>query len=103
VSKRYVVVQETIEDITYWSDSMVTLNWIKKGEWRAFVGIRVNEICQLSDANKWCLINSADLISKGCLLKEYVALKWWEVPSWLRSEPSKWPHIRTCRFYAVTV
>jgi len=52
-----IVVRETgIEDITYWSDSMVTLNWIKKGEWRAFVRICVNEILQISDAKKWCFV-----------------------------------------------
>ncbi|GFX05906.1 uncharacterized protein TNCV_1785391 [Trichonephila clavipes] len=40
--------------ITYWSDSMVALHWIKNnGEWSIFVSNRIKEIARISSPENW--------------------------------------------------
>ncbi|XP_045541882.1 uncharacterized protein LOC123723347 [Papilio machaon] len=80
-------------DLNMWSDSMITLGWIKgnPGKWNKFVGIRVSEIRNLTVPEKWNYVksseNPADIISRG---SEPNALQenklWWEGPLWLKKQ-----------------
>lgn len=69
--KRALNVQ--IDKTFYFSDSEVTLAWIRgeSNRWKIFVANRVKEICQLSDKNDWRYVpskeNSADCASRGLL------------------------------------
>ncbi|XP_045451223.1 uncharacterized protein LOC123660165 [Melitaea cinxia] len=79
-----------------WSDSGVALCWIKRElPWNTFVGNRVKEIRQNSNANNWHHIpgteNWADLASRGCNARHLLEVRWWEGPSWLLQQPDMWP------------
>ncbi|GFY69752.1 integrase catalytic domain-containing protein [Trichonephila inaurata madagascariensis] len=55
----------------FWSDSMVTLFWLRdKGDWSVFVANRIKETKLLFPKSDWHHIpgnmNPADLISRGC-------------------------------------
>lgn len=74
----------------YWSDSTITLAWIKGNcaRWKTFVANRAAEIQNLSDVNDWHHINSkdnpADLISRGVNPKVLEdSTLWWQGPPWL--------------------
>lgn len=76
-----------IEKTFYFSDSEVTLAWIKgdANRWKVFVANRVTEICQLSDKNDWRYVaskeNSADCASRGLLPEQLVNFElWWHGP-----------------------
>ena len=69
-----LIVQEMdlpIERIKYWSDSTLTLQYIKntKHRLKVFVANRVSEILETSDADQWSHvpgnINPADLLTRG--------------------------------------
>ncbi|XP_045541485.1 uncharacterized protein LOC123722983 [Papilio machaon] len=80
-------------DLNMWSDSMITLGWIKgnPGRWNKFVGIRVSEIRNLTVPEKWNYVKSSEnpavIISRG---SEPNALQenklWWEGPLWLKKQ-----------------
>ncbi|XP_025997375.2 uncharacterized protein LOC113005723 [Solenopsis invicta] len=82
----------------YWSDSTITLAWIKSPprKWSTFVAKRVSAIQDTSDPNDWyhvdSLHNPADIISKGMapalLLKSEL---WWKGPPWLSRDTTEWP------------
>ncbi|XP_048506918.1 uncharacterized protein LOC125500006 [Athalia rosae] len=82
----------------FWSDSTITLAWIK-GEpcqWKTFVANRVSEIQNLTDSHAWRHVksedNPADVISRGIdpqLLEGTTA--WWQGPTWLSEGPEHWP------------
>ena len=82
----------------FWSDSTITLNWIKShpSKWHTFVANRVSDIQTHSDLNEWFHVrshdNPADLLSRGMtsstLAESYL---WWHGPSWLSQDNSKWP------------
>ncbi|XP_064476586.1 uncharacterized protein LOC135390691 [Ornithodoros turicata] len=82
--------------IHLWSDSTVTLHWIKGNadRWKQFVANRVSEIQQLTDPVNWshCLgkENPADLLTRGqrpdALLRSQV---WWNGPQWLQIPQSQ--------------
>ncbi|XP_018400322.1 PREDICTED: uncharacterized protein LOC108777840 [Cyphomyrmex costatus] len=84
-------------DWTYlWSDSTITLAWIKgePSRWVQFVANRVTEIQQLTMQAKWSHVNSkenpADIISRGTnptYLK--TCHLWWNGPDWLKTKD--WP------------
>ncbi|KAK9736285.1 Pao retrotransposon peptidase [Popillia japonica] len=81
-----------------WSDSTITLCWLKKSSrsFKTFVSVRVAEIQELTVGCKWNHINSsqnpADLVSRGVnpldLSKNEL---WWKGPSWLSSLTDAWP------------
>jgi len=81
----------------FFSDSTITLSWIKSSprRWSTFVANRVSAIQDISDTNGWHYVDSAsnpaDIISRGMpptlLLK---ATLWWKGPTWLSREMSEW-------------
>ncbi|GFU50040.1 putative RNA-directed DNA polymerase from transposon X-element [Nephila pilipes] len=61
--------------ITYWSNSMTALWWIREhGEWSIFVSNRVKEIRKLTSLEQWKHVpgnkNPADIVSRGCSPKQ---------------------------------
>ncbi|KRY58771.1 hypothetical protein T03_7489 [Trichinella britovi] len=90
-----------VERCVHWSDSAITLCWIKgdPGRWKPFVANRVREIQQLSSPDSWkhCPTdeNPADLLSRGCsphrLSSENL---WWKGPKWLLAAEASWPDLQ---------
>lgn len=77
----------------YYSDSEITLAWIKGDptRWKTFVANRVAKIHEYSDANSWRYINTkanpADFGSRGLLPSQLLGNKlWWEGPSILLND-----------------
>ncbi|XP_035206868.1 uncharacterized protein LOC118181786 [Stegodyphus dumicola] len=74
--------------VFFWTDSKITLYWIKGStkRWKSFVANRVNEIQSLSDTSAWAHCpgkqNPADLLSRGVsadiLLNSDI---WWHGPN----------------------
>lgn len=91
----------------FWSDSMVTLHWIKAppNSWQTFVGNRTSEIQILTHGHKWKhvkgLDNPADLVSRGMLPNDFVNNAFWlNGPSWLQEEETNWPEQSNTLFLA---
>jgi len=83
----------------YWSDSLVTLGWIRgdPNRWRPFVRNQVQSIRKFSNTEWWrhCpgLENPADLASRGAPAHALVESKlWWHGPAWLTEGESEWPN-----------
>ncbi|XP_011694052.1 PREDICTED: uncharacterized protein LOC105453628 [Wasmannia auropunctata] len=86
--------------IYYWSDSTITLSWIRSvpRRWSTFVANRVRTIQDISDPSDWYYVDSAhnpaDIISRrmppSSLLK---ADLWWKGPTWLSQDTANW-HIQ---------
>ena len=84
--------------ITYWSNSLVALGWIRgePNRWRPFVKNQVETIQSVSKKEWWrhCpgLQNPADLASRGAPAPALVNSQlWWNGPEWLKLEEEKWP------------
>lgn len=82
----------------FWSDSMVTLHWIKTSPHKllVFVANRVSGIQEKTKGIEWRHVrtndNPADHVSRGLTPKEFVDnSQWKEGPSWLNQEESSWP------------
>lgn len=82
----------------YWSDSKITLSWIKStcNRWQVFVANRISEIQSLTSPNDWHYVNTtenpADLLSRGIEPKTLLECNlWWEGPSWLSLSSDLWP------------
>ncbi|KAI8432406.1 hypothetical protein MSG28_004803 [Choristoneura fumiferana] len=81
----------TIHKKTFWSDSTITLGWIKTQPklLKTFVCNRINEIHELTNRNSWRHVptemNPADMASRGVdpshLLNSSL---WWEGPDFLK-------------------
>ena len=85
-----------VERITYWTDSMTVLAWLRRDmQWSTFVWNRVNEIRSMSDIGDWRYVptqlNPADLPSRGCNSSQLKETEWWLGPHWLRESESNWP------------
>ncbi|XP_042145402.1 uncharacterized protein LOC121835341 [Ixodes scapularis] len=85
-------------EVSYWSDSMITLGWIKGTtvKWKPFVCNRVTEIQASSDRSSWhhCPgnLNPADLMTRGKTVVQLSAHKgWWFGPNWLVGDRRDWP------------
>ncbi|XP_055855978.1 uncharacterized protein LOC129919155 [Episyrphus balteatus] len=83
----------TDEKINAWSDSMITLAWIREqpSKWTTFVSNRVGEIQRLTSCDMWKHIptdhNPADLASRGVSPSSLGAQNlWWTGPSFLREK-----------------
>ncbi|XP_076377783.1 uncharacterized protein LOC143259436 [Megalopta genalis] len=87
-----------INSIRYWSDSTVTLTWLKQSpsRWNTFVANRVSEIQVLSDSEHWYHVasqdNPADMISRGTAPSFLASADiWWAGPAWLSMDCKHWP------------
>ena len=88
--KEALQLELSITDINCWTDSKVTLFWIKgeEKEWKQFVQNRVNEIRSLVTASSWRHCNGkdnpADIPSRGLNPVELSKCTlWMEGPKWL--------------------
>ncbi|XP_026744656.1 uncharacterized protein LOC113505989 [Trichoplusia ni] len=87
-------------EISCWTDSMITLGWIR-GEphrWQTFVANRVSEIKRLVPNAQWNHVisvdNPADIVSRGIDPEKLInRALWWNGPQWL--ETDKMPITRT--------
>ncbi|GFW74544.1 integrase catalytic domain-containing protein [Trichonephila clavipes] len=82
--------------ITYWSDSLVALHWIKNNEeWSIFVSNRIKEITKISSPENWRHVpgrmDPADVLSRGCSPRYLLESKWFEGPEWLLEDAITWP------------
>lgn len=85
-------------NIFLWSDSTITLHWIRSSsrKWPVFVANRVGEIQRITEASQWRHVSSgdnpADVLSRGCdpqtLMK---ASTWWHGPRFLTHDEVSWP------------
>lgn len=92
------LIQKTVEalaiteiQIFAWSDSMITLGWIKgnPSQWKSFVANRVSEIQDNVPTNHWNYVsttdNPADLITRGVKPQKLKNNRmWWNGPDWLQ-------------------
>lgn len=81
-----------------WTDSMVTLAWIRSSphRWNTFVSNRVSHIQSKISPNLWHHVvskdNPADCASRGLLPSELLNHPlWWTGPPWLAASYSTWP------------
>lgn len=81
-----------------WTDSMITLAWIKSdaNRWRTFTANRVSNIQRHSHAVNWRYIptkeNPADIISRGMHASELVKnTLWWKGPTAIQKDEIYWP------------
>ncbi|KAJ0178490.1 hypothetical protein K1T71_006313 [Dendrolimus kikuchii] len=78
-------------NIYAWSDSTVTLAWLRgePSRWTTFVSNRVSEILTTMDREQWHHVNTkhnpADCASRGMPASELINHKlWWHGPEWLK-------------------
>ncbi|XP_054001602.1 uncharacterized protein LOC128888603 [Hylaeus anthracinus] len=97
---RYVsdTLQVQLKATHLWTDSNVTLTWIKSqpGRWKEFVRNRVSQIHELAPDAQWRHVpgtsNSADCASRGISTDQLEKLNlWWEGPHWLTQPTEHWP------------
>lgn len=81
-----------------WSDSTVTLNWIRTQphKLKTYVANRVSQIQEWIPITAWSHVpshqNPADCASRGIFPQDIVDHKlWWSGPQWLLSDQDKWP------------
>lgn len=87
-----------IDSVTAWSDSSITLAWIRTPPYRlkVFVANRVADIQEKVPPSLWSHIaspqNPADCASRGIAPSELrLHPLWWNGPPWLQSPSSQWP------------
>ncbi|XP_046746410.1 uncharacterized protein LOC124411360 [Diprion similis] len=81
-----------------WTDSQVTLSWIKAhpSRWKDYVRNRVTKIQELTEGTQWRHIagtsNPADCASRGITTDqlEHHPL-WWSGPPWMTQPEDSWP------------
>lgn len=85
-----------------WTDSMVTLGWVKGKLERSklFVKIRVTEIRQLTRSQIWRFCpgeqNQPDLVTRGATITKLKESElWWDGRTWLNLNPIAWPTMVT--------
>ncbi|XP_061719287.1 uncharacterized protein LOC133526611 [Cydia pomonella] len=88
----------SVDRIFAWSDSSVTLTWIKScpSRWKTFVANRVSHIQDVIPPDSWHHVrttdNPADCGSRGLLPQDLVSQTcWWSGPDWLRHPTESWP------------
>ena len=81
-----------------WSDSAISLQWIKNTEvrWKTFIENRVQEIRENTDPVQWRHCpgshNPADVSSRGTNATTLKSSSlWWGGPEWLQEPENKWP------------
>jgi len=98
VAKVAESVSLTSVQVSLWSDSTITLNWIASPSrrWSVFVANRVGEIQRLTEIETWRHVassnNPADLLSRGLSPPDLTdASLWWHGPAFLQSREELWP------------
>jgi hypothetical protein len=93
-----VEIRQKIDQITFWSDSTTVLRWINSSHYRfhIYVGNRIGEILELSDAHQWRYVptaqNPADDVSRGIAAAEFSTNhRFYKGPSFLYNPPESWP------------
>ncbi|XP_044591450.1 uncharacterized protein LOC123269679 [Cotesia glomerata] len=88
--------------INLWTDSAVTLAWIKSPaiRWKTFIRNRVGKIQETLRDVSWKFIpgkqNPADCASRGIpTLKLKQHALWWHGPTWLHEPESSWPTVES--------
>ena len=76
-----------------WTDSMVTLSWIKgePSRWKTFVANRAREILKLTSPDQWSHCpgkgNPADLLTRGIYAEQLISsAQWLHGPDWLSEQ-----------------
>ncbi|XP_064470382.1 uncharacterized protein LOC135385136 [Ornithodoros turicata] len=89
---------QTEFDYVCWTDSLITLHWIKgsASRWKTYVANRVRQIHELTSPERWRHCpgeeNPADFLTRGIKGHELRDCEvWWKGPRWL-SQPDLWPH-----------
>ncbi|XP_064629292.1 uncharacterized protein LOC135488580 [Lineus longissimus] len=87
-----------IDRVTMWTDSTVTLAWIRKPShvWKTFVANRVEEIQTTWEPELWRHCpgedNPSDLLTRGLPAEDLVNREeWWSGPHWLPLSTDMWP------------
>lgn len=87
-----------IQSAYFWSDSTVTLEWLRSppNTWKTFIANRVSEIQTTTQGGKWNHIrgiqNPSDLITRGMKVQDFIQSDLWHHgPSWLRFPSQDWP------------
>lgn len=82
----------------YWSDSTITLTWIRASPhlFKTFVSNRVSQIQSITDPNDWHYVNTkqnpADILSRGMAPASLINNKlWWYGPNFLAMDRCDWP------------
>ncbi|XP_076661047.1 uncharacterized protein LOC143364788, partial [Halictus rubicundus] len=90
--------QIEFKQIRFWSDSTITLHWIRTPPHllKTFVANRVNEIQTAVHSDNWFHIatadNPADFVSRGQLPSQLIQNTIWKFgPHWLALDESHWP------------
>ena len=88
-----------LNSVTCWTDSMVTLHWIRKpsSTWKMFVANRVGEIQAAWDPVYWRHCpgkdNPSDLLTRGSTAEDLQHYDlWWSGPDWLQQTRQHWLH-----------
>ncbi|GBL80166.1 hypothetical protein AVEN_29148-1 [Araneus ventricosus] len=94
-----------ISRVYLWSDSLISLHWIKgaASKWKPFVSNRVIEIQSNTDLANWHHCsgkdNPADYISRGASAERLMNSSIWiHGPEWLRQKEENWPKGSDCKF-----
>ncbi|KRY07195.1 hypothetical protein T12_10619, partial [Trichinella patagoniensis] len=82
--------------VVCWTDSQIALRWIQGDSyrWKPFVGNRVESISilELTDAPTAHCRQPADILTRGCRMKDLVSNNlWWHGPHWLTKCEDAWP------------
>ncbi|XP_062533336.1 uncharacterized protein LOC134202324 [Armigeres subalbatus] len=87
----------TIANSYFWSDSTVTLEWLRSPPytWSTFVANRVSEIQITTQGSRWHHVagkqNPADLITRGMKVDDFLnSSLWHRGPSWLGRPETEW-------------
>ena len=90
--------QMSMESVTFWSDSMNVLWWIRgrSRQFKPFVANRVGEIQQYSSPAQWRHVptdqNPADFVSRGSRVEDLAKSSfWWTGPTFLHGDSANWP------------
>ncbi|XP_058813142.1 uncharacterized protein LOC131677376 [Topomyia yanbarensis] len=82
----------------FWSDSTVTLEWLRSPPytWNTFIANRVSEIQTSTHGSHWNHVkgkrNPADLITRGIKVSDFLNCDLWHHgPTWLKLPETEWP------------
>ncbi|CAH1977156.1 unnamed protein product [Acanthoscelides obtectus] len=97
LDKAIKILEIDFDQCYLWSDSMITLAWIRGNSkrWKTFVANRVGEIQSLTSVLDWRHVesanNPADLLTRGVTVKLLCDCElWWHGPSFFKLNNSAW-------------